>query len=56
MFLNEYGMLKSVGYASNGQLGISFEKIEKLDAPYTGAIQDVEHKGTVIAMVRCGPK
>ena len=54
MFLTDLGALKSVGYASNGQLGISFDKMEKLDGTCTGVIQDVEHKGVVIRMVRCG--
>jgi alpha-tubulin suppressor-like RCC1 family protein len=54
MFLTEAGQLKSVGYASNGQLGISFKRIQELDAPCTGTIQEVEHKGAIMRMVRCG--
>ena len=54
MFLTNLGQLKSVGYASNGQLGISFEKIEELDMPCTAVIQEVEHKGVIMRMVRCG--
>lgn len=54
MFLTDLGELKSCGYASNGQLGIPFAKIEQLDAPYSSAIQEVEHKGIVFRMVHCG--
>jgi alpha-tubulin suppressor-like RCC1 family protein len=54
MFLDEYGQVRSVGYATNGQLGISFERIEELDSPHTPSIQDVQHKGVVMRMIRCG--
>ncbi|KAJ1496393.1 regulator of chromosome condensation 1/beta-lactamase-inhibitor protein II [Baffinella frigidus] len=54
MFLTEYGELLSVGYAANGQLGISFDKVEELDRTYTSAIQRVEHTGIVMKLVSCG--
>ena len=55
LFLDNHGQLRSVGYAANGQLGISFEKIEQLDAPHTASIQEVEHKGIVFSQwVQCG--
>lgn len=54
MFLTDNGELLSVGYASNGQLGISFERVEQLDASFTGSIQRVEHTSIVFRFVSCG--
>eukprot|EP00960_Hanusia_phi_P059775 764283-Hanusia_phi.AAC.5 len=54
LFLSNTGQIYSVGYAANGQLGIPLEEVEKLNLPYTGAIQEVSHKGVLIKLVSCG--
>jgi len=54
IFLTDYGELFSCGYAANGQLGISFDKVEALERTYTPQVQRVEHTGIVFKIVSCG--